>query len=91
MSPDKKVLKLGMPKGSLQESTTELFKKAGIRISAGDRSYFPYCDDCTQRVETCPNCAGELVPRPRRTTGATAIATRLPARLARNVGRLLGR
>src|SRR5262252_1421347 len=42
---DKKVLKLGMPKGSLQESTTELFKRAGIRISAGDRSYFPSCDD----------------------------------------------
>ncbi len=45
MKQEKKVLKLGMPKGSLQESTTELFKKAGIRISAGDRSYFPYCDD----------------------------------------------
>lgn len=45
MSPEKKVLKLGMPKGSLQESTTELFKKAGIRISSSDRSYFPYCDD----------------------------------------------
>ena len=43
--PSKRVLKLGMPKGSLQESTTELFKKAGIRISTGDRSYFPYCDD----------------------------------------------
>lgn len=42
---EKKVLKLGMPKGSLQESTTELFRKAGIRISTGDRSYFPYCDD----------------------------------------------
>ncbi|WP_324384315.1 DUF1272 domain-containing protein [Gordonia sp. (in: high G+C Gram-positive bacteria)] len=50
-----------------------------------------YCDDCTQRVETCPNCAGELVPRPRRTTGAAAIAARLPARLVRNVGRRLGR
>ncbi len=45
MKQEKKVLKLGMPKGSLQESTTELFKKAGIRISTGDRSYFPYCDD----------------------------------------------
>ena len=44
-SNNKKILKLGMPKGSLQESTIELFKKAGIRISAGDRSYFPYCDD----------------------------------------------
>jgi ATP phosphoribosyltransferase len=45
MTEKKKVLKLGMPKGSLQESTTELFKKAGIRISSSDRSYFPYCDD----------------------------------------------
>ena len=38
-------LKLGMPKGSLQESTIELFKKAGIRVYAGERSYFPTCDD----------------------------------------------
>ena len=38
-------LKLGFPKGSLQESTTELFKKAGIKISATSRSYFPACDD----------------------------------------------
>src|SRR5688572_7940785 len=45
MKSEKKVLKLGLPKGSLQESTIELFKKAGIRISAGDRSYFPYCND----------------------------------------------
>jgi ATP phosphoribosyltransferase len=40
-----KKLKLGFPKGSLQESTLELFKKAGIKIQAGDRSYFPSCDD----------------------------------------------
>jgi len=45
MAEDKRVLKLGLPKGSLQESTLELFRRAGIRISAGDRSYFPYCDD----------------------------------------------
>jgi ATP phosphoribosyltransferase len=45
MSTSKKILRLGMPKGSLQESTIELFRKAGIRISASDRSYFPYCDD----------------------------------------------
>jgi ATP phosphoribosyltransferase len=38
-------LKLGFPKGSLQESTLELFKKAGIRIHVSDRSYFPSCDD----------------------------------------------
>lgn len=40
-----KKLKLGIPKGSLQESTTELFKKAGIRIYPTDRSYFPATDD----------------------------------------------
>jgi ATP phosphoribosyltransferase len=45
MSSVARVLKLGMPKGSLQESTIELFKRAGIRISSSDRSYFPYCDD----------------------------------------------
>ena len=40
-----KKLKLGMPKGSLQESTIELFRKAGIRVNATDRSYFPSSDD----------------------------------------------
>ncbi len=40
-----KKLKLGIPKGSLQESTIELFKKAGIRISSTDRSYFPSSND----------------------------------------------
>jgi ATP phosphoribosyltransferase len=45
MRSAKKVLKLGLPKGSLQESTIELFRKAGIRIASSDRSYFPYCDD----------------------------------------------
>jgi ATP phosphoribosyltransferase len=45
MSSVSKILKLGLPKGSLQESTTELFRRAGIRIHSSDRSYFPYCDD----------------------------------------------
>ena len=40
-----KKLKLGIPKGSLQESTLELFKKAGVRIFAAERSYFPSSDD----------------------------------------------
>ncbi len=39
------VLKLGLPKGSLQESTFRLFEKAGFKISVGSRSYFPYIDD----------------------------------------------
>lgn len=38
-------LKLGFPKGSLQESTLELFKKAGIRIYPTERGYFPNTDD----------------------------------------------
>ncbi|HHQ45230.1 MAG TPA: ATP phosphoribosyltransferase, partial [Candidatus Altiarchaeales archaeon] len=40
-----KVLKLGLPKGSLQESTFNLFKKAGFRISCSSRSYYPKIDD----------------------------------------------
>jgi ATP phosphoribosyltransferase len=38
-------LKLGLPKGSLEQATVELFRKAGWRISGGDRSYFPSIDD----------------------------------------------
>ncbi|MDR1941937.1 MAG: ATP phosphoribosyltransferase [Endomicrobium sp.] len=40
-----KKLRLGFPKGSLQESTVELFRRAGIRISVSSRSYFPTSDD----------------------------------------------
>ncbi|MCL5022621.1 MAG: ATP phosphoribosyltransferase [Nitrospirae bacterium] len=39
------VLKLGLPKGSLQESTLRLFKKAGYHISVSARSYYPVFDD----------------------------------------------
>jgi len=38
-------LRLGLPKGSLQESTFELFKKAGFNITVRPRSYFPHIDD----------------------------------------------
>jgi ATP phosphoribosyltransferase len=38
-------LKLGIPKGSLQDSTVELFAKAGWRISLNSRSYYPGIDD----------------------------------------------
>lgn len=40
-----KILKLGLPKGSLQESTLKLFKKAGYNISVDPRSYYPVFDD----------------------------------------------
>lgn len=38
-------LVLGLPKGSLQEATFRMFEKAGFRIRASSRSYFPSIDD----------------------------------------------
>ncbi len=38
-------LKIGLPKGSLQESTFRLFAKAGFKINVGSRSYVPSIDD----------------------------------------------
>ncbi|MCC7416139.1 MAG: ATP phosphoribosyltransferase [Acidobacteria bacterium] len=38
-------LKLGIPKGSLQEATLQLFGRAGFNILVGSRSYFPTIDD----------------------------------------------
>jgi ATP phosphoribosyltransferase len=38
-------LKLGIPKGSLQEATLQLFARAGFNIYASTRSYFPTIDD----------------------------------------------
>lgn len=38
-------LKLGIPKGSLQDATVELFRKAGFKISISGRSYYPTIDD----------------------------------------------
>jgi ATP phosphoribosyltransferase len=40
-----KKLKLGIPKGSLEANTVELFKHAGWRITYDSRSYFPDIDD----------------------------------------------
>lgn len=45
----KKVLKLGIPKGSLQKATFDLFTKAGFNVSGYERSYFPRIDD--DRIE----------------------------------------
>jgi ATP phosphoribosyltransferase len=38
-------LKLGIPKGSLENATVDLFRKAGFNISTSSRSYFPAIDD----------------------------------------------
>lgn len=38
-------LKLGLPKGSLQEASLQLFRRAGYEINVNPRSYFPRIDD----------------------------------------------
>ena len=42
-------LKLGLPKGSLEQATIDLFKKSGWKITGSSRSYFPMVDDETLR------------------------------------------
>ena len=39
------ILRMGLPKGSLQESTLALFRKAGFSFAVGSRSYAATCDD----------------------------------------------
>ncbi len=41
----KKILRFGLPKGSLQEATIQKMAKAGWNISVNSRSYIPYVDD----------------------------------------------
>ncbi len=43
-TPDNRLV-LGLPKGSLQEATFRMFEKAGFKIQATSRSYFPSIDD----------------------------------------------
>jgi ATP phosphoribosyltransferase len=38
-------LKLGIPKGSLENATVDLFRRAGFQITVSSRSYFPSIDD----------------------------------------------
>ena len=38
-------LKLGIPKGSLENATIDLFRRAGYNITTSSRSYFPAIDD----------------------------------------------
>ena len=53
-------LKLGLPAGSLQKTTVEMFKKAGYNININDRSYFPYIDD--EQIE-CILVRAQEIPR----------------------------
>lgn len=47
------VLKVGLPKGSLEQATIELFKKAGWKISMTSRNYFPEVDDPELSIYIC--------------------------------------
>lgn len=43
------ILKLGIPKGSLEKATLRLFEKSGWKISIADRNYFPQINDASIR------------------------------------------
>jgi ATP phosphoribosyltransferase len=45
MQKKRQVLKLGLPKGSLQDATVKMFRKAGFYVGISERSYFPSIDD----------------------------------------------
>ncbi len=47
------LLKLGLPKGSLQDATLALFKKAGWKVTVSGRSYFPEIDDDSISCALC--------------------------------------
>lgn len=47
------VLKLGIPKGSLEKATIELFEKSGWRIKMASRNYFPEVDDDELSCSIC--------------------------------------
>ena len=47
------LLKLGIPKGSLQSATIALFKRSGWRINVNDRSYFPEINDSSIECAIC--------------------------------------
>jgi ATP phosphoribosyltransferase len=55
-----KKLKLGLPKGSLQQATIDLFNRAGWKINLADRSYFPAIDD--EKV-SCTMCRAQEMSR----------------------------
>ncbi len=58
------LLKFGIPKGSLENATVELFKKAGWNITLSSRSYFPTIDDAEMNCKLIrPQEMGRYVER----------------------------
>lgn len=49
----KKTLKLGIPKGSLQEATISLFRRSGWKITVSGKSYFPEINDDSIKCALC--------------------------------------
>jgi ATP phosphoribosyltransferase len=49
----KNILKLGIPKGSLQDATIALFRRSGWKITVSGRSYFPEINDDSIRCALC--------------------------------------
>jgi len=49
----KNILKLGIPKGSLQDATIALFRRSGWKISVSGRSYFPEINDDSINCALC--------------------------------------
>lgn len=56
----KTILKLGIPKGSLQNATVELFRRSGWKIDVNGRSYFPEIND--ENIE-CALCRAQEMSR----------------------------
>jgi len=54
------ILKLGIPAGSLQEATGDLFRKAGYKITFASRSYYPSIDDPEMQ---CTLIRAQEIPR----------------------------
>jgi ATP phosphoribosyltransferase len=54
------ILKLGLPKGSLQNATVELFRRSGWKIDVNGRSYFPEIND--DNIE-CALCRAQEMSR----------------------------
>ncbi len=58
------VLRFGIPKGSLEEATVELFKKSGWQVTVSSRSYFPSIDDAEMKCHLIrPQEMGRYVQR----------------------------
>lgn len=49
-----------------------------------------YCPGCFQRLEECPNCGGNLQPRPCRESAIRPVVERLPKRIGRVMRRAWG-